>query len=406
MQSGLHIFYEVSRYALWSNSRCIGCGSCVREMRALAKWNGCIYLRVVVKARAVQMTSEAVHAQCRRPVAIAQGGPKVKLLKPRTLCRLMFLTLPLVSLVFLAACGGGTSGEAANKESVELLEEIRQEITALTDLRDGIMADILTLEDTQAEIAALNAEIDALETRARPYQDDEFSRWLTRAEGINHLITDISNWLASAETEEAEPPPELVEDVTTAIKALEDPSLDALLNEIVIEKGITEPAQILNELKTRIIKALSQTGEIGEHKDGMDISLCVWHKDTNKLEFAGAFNPLYLVRKGELIETKADRQSVGYVEIKGKPFTNHQIQLQKGDTLYTFSDGYADQYGGEDNSPYGKGKKFSKKRFKELVLSLQQQSMTKQKETFDTTIENYKGDLEQLDDILVIGVRI
>ncbi|MBN4051622.1 tetratricopeptide repeat protein, partial [bacterium AH-315-M05] len=181
---------------------------------------------------------------------------------------------------------------------------------------------------------------------------------------------------------------------------------NALLNEIVIEKGITEPAQILNELKTRIIKALSQTGEIGEHKDGMDISLCVWHKDTSKLEFAGAYNPLYLVRKGELIETKADRQSVGYVELKGKPFTNHQIQLQKGDTLYTFSDGYADQYGGEDNSSYGKGKKFSKKRFKELVLSLQRQSMTKQKETFDTTIENYKGDLEQIDDILVIGVRI
>ena len=103
---------------------------------------------------------------------------------------------------------------------------------------------------------------------------------------------------------------------------------------------------------------------------------------------------------------KADRQPIGYEAGKDQPFTNHQIQLQKGDTLYTFSDGYADQYGGDANSPYGKGKKFSKRRFKELVLSLQQKSMTEQKEIFDATIESYRGDLEQLDDILVIGVRI
>jgi len=107
-----------------------------------------------------------------------------------------------------------------------------------------------------------------------------------------------------------------------------------------------------------------------------------------------------------LIETKADRQPIGYEQGKDQPFTNHEIQLQKGDTIYTFSDGYADQYGGDENSTYGKGKKFSKGRFKKLVLSLQEQSMTEQKETFDTIIESYKGDLEQVDDILVIGVRI
>jgi len=198
---------------------------------------------------------------------------------------------------------------------------------------------------------------------------------------------------------------------------------NALLNEIVIEKGITEPAQILNKLKTHIINSLSQKGESGEHRDGMDIALCALDKKTNKLEFAGAYNSLLLVRKDianseigkngklkifeeDLGELKADRQPIGYEHGKDQPFTNHEIQLQKGDTLYTFSDGYADQYGGDANSSFGNGKKFSKRRLKELVLSLQQKSMTEQKETFDTTIENYKGDLEQIDDILVIGVRI
>ena len=198
---------------------------------------------------------------------------------------------------------------------------------------------------------------------------------------------------------------------------------NALLNEIVIEKSITEPAQILNELKTYIIDSLSQTGESGEHRDGMDIALCTLEKETNKLEFAGAYNPLFLVRKGianseigkngklkifdeDLGELKADRQPIGYEQDKDQPFTNHEIQLKKGDTLYTFSDGYADQYGGDENSLYGEGKKFSRGRFKKLVSSLQEQSMTEQKEAFDTTIESYKGDLEQVDDILVIGVRI
>ncbi|MBW8051601.1 MAG: SpoIIE family protein phosphatase [Cytophagales bacterium] len=179
-----------------------------------------------------------------------------------------------------------------------------------------------------------------------------------------------------------------------------------LLNEVVKDKDITEPAQILDELKMHIINELNQSGEMGAISDGMDISLCVLHKDTNKLEFAGAYNPLYLIRKGELIEIKADRQTVGYQYGKVQPFTNHEIQLQKGDTLYTFSDGYADQFGGDDNQIAGKWKKFSKTRFKELVLSLQQKSMMEQKKILDKTIENYKENLEQLDDILVIGVRI
>ena len=191
----------------------------------------------------------------------------------------------------------------------------------------------------------------------------------------------------------------------------------SLLNEIVIEKGITSADKILNEMKSRIIKALGQKGATGETRDGMDAALCIWHKDTDKLEYAGANNSLFIIRKditksdiaksvkvrfhGENIaEIKPDRQPVGYEEGKEGLFTKHEIQLQKGDTLYTFSDGYQDQFGGE------KDKKFMVKRFKELLVSIQDKSMQEQKGILDRTIENWKGDGEQIDDICVIGVRI
>ena len=192
---------------------------------------------------------------------------------------------------------------------------------------------------------------------------------------------------------------------------------NSLLNEIIIEKGITEADKILNELRKAIINTLGQTGASGESRDGMDIALCVWHKDTNKpasaealpagrqgsagrLEFAGANNPLYLIRNGELIETKADKQPIGYEQGKDQPFTKHEIQLQKGDTIYIFSDGYQDQSGGPRN------KKFMKKQFRQLFLDIQGKSMQEQKEILDNTIEAWKGDLEQVDDILVIGIEV
>jgi len=102
----------------------------------------------------------------------------------------------------------------------------------------------------------------------------------------------------------------------------------------------------------------------------------------------------------ELIEIKPDKQPIGYEEGKEEPFTNHEIQLQKGDTIYIFSDGYQDQYGGPRN------KKFMKKQFRQLFIDVQGKSMQEQKEILDKTIENWKGDGEQVDDILVIGVRV
>ena len=117
------------------------------------------------------------------------------------------------------------------------------------------------------------------------------------------------------------------------------------------------------------------------------------------LQYAGANNPLFIVRKGELMETNADKQPIGIVD-NLKPFTNHIIELQKGDIIYIFSDGFSDQFGGSKN------KKFTTKRLKQLFLNIQDKSMPEQKEILDKTLEDWKGNEEQLDDILVIGVRV
>jgi serine phosphatase RsbU (regulator of sigma subunit) len=132
----------------------------------------------------------------------------------------------------------------------------------------------------------------------------------------------------------------------------------------------------------------------------MDMAIMAYEKDKNRLEFAGAINPVYLVRNRELIETKGDRMSIGRTEMRDvKEFTNHEIEVRPGDTFYMFSDGYADQFGGN------RGKKFKVARMKELILSVQDKSMEDQQSALDATIEKWKGDYEQIDDILIIGRR-
>ncbi len=197
---------------------------------------------------------------------------------------------------------------------------------------------------------------------------------------------------------------------------------NTLLNEIVNEKQITKPSEILNELRKGVIDSLKQKGEEGEQQDGMDIALIVIDTETNKLQFSGANNPLYIIRKGAdsseikadlsavtegannekhiLYEVKADKMPISYYESKDKPFTNHKIQLQKGDTIYIFSDGFRDQFGETES------KKFTTKRFKHLLLSIQDKLMNEQKEILDRTFMEWKGNLEQVDDILVMGIRI
>ncbi len=174
----------------------------------------------------------------------------------------------------------------------------------------------------------------------------------------------------------------------------------SFLNEIVNKQGITKPNLILNELRRNIVDALHQTGKEGEAQDGMDVAVvCIDHK-TMKAEFAGAYNPLYLIRNSELTEYEADRMPIG-IHIKGgTEFTNNQLDVQKGDTMYIFSDGYVDQFGGE------KSKKFMAKRLKELLIEIFTEPLEKQAKILNSTIEKWKGNIEQIDDILVIGLKI
>ena len=174
------------------------------------------------------------------------------------------------------------------------------------------------------------------------------------------------------------------------------------LTKAVIEEKITEPGKILDRTRELVIERFAKSSE--EVKDGMDISLCAIDFNKMTLQWAGANNPLWIVRKNEhqvaeLVEAKPDKQPIGKVE-NPQPFTTHTIELQKGDTIYIFTDGFADQFGGE------KGKKFKYKSFKELLLSIQDKSMDEQKQIIEQTFINWKGELEQVDDVCVIGVRM
>ena len=190
---------------------------------------------------------------------------------------------------------------------------------------------------------------------------------------------------------------------------------NSFLNEIVVENKIFKANEILNRLRAKVIAALEQKGQT-EQKDGMDISLCVWNKMDNTLEFAAANNPLWLLRKTvsssvssraesrdeirEIIEYKADKMPIGtYLEIE-KPFTSTTIQLQQGDILYLSTDGYADQFGGP------KGKKFKYKALLDMLMTNSTLEMGVQKTKLDDAFVAWKNKQEQVDDVAVIGVRV
>lgn len=175
----------------------------------------------------------------------------------------------------------------------------------------------------------------------------------------------------------------------------------ALLNEIVSRQTELNSEHILQELRSEVINSLRQTGKEGEAKDGMDISLCIIDYKSYEMQFSGAHNHLYFIRDNELIEYKADRIPIGFnVFTNEKSFTRHLIQLKKGDSFYISSDGYTDQFGGPKN------KKFGTKQFKELIVEIQSKGMREQKLVFEETLENWKGHGDQIDDILVIGIKI
>lgn len=174
----------------------------------------------------------------------------------------------------------------------------------------------------------------------------------------------------------------------------------AFLNEIVNGKDIVKPSKILDNLRERIIVSLKQNGIGGENRDGMDISLLCFDENNSTVEFAGANNPLWIISNGTLREIKGDKQPVGFYEGPLNLFNQHKIQLNKGDLLFILTDGYADQFGGE------KGKKFKYKQLQNFLLEHQNETMPKLEEKLRARFQEWKGNLEQVDDVLLIGIRI
>ncbi len=175
-----------------------------------------------------------------------------------------------------------------------------------------------------------------------------------------------------------------------------------LLDNITNEQGIEEADKILYDLNKGISLTLSRDDQ--ERKiirDGMDISLCVIDKNKKQLQFAGAFRPLYMIRDNKINEIKGDRFSIGMMEdsMENPKVTVHTFDLKQEDIVYIFTDGYADQFGGSE------GKKYKYRRFRHLLLNIHKLPMDKQKEYLDNSIEDWKGELEQVDDILIIGFK-
>lgn len=178
---------------------------------------------------------------------------------------------------------------------------------------------------------------------------------------------------------------------------------NAFLNEIVNKRGITTPGLILSELRHLVISTLKQSSNQGENKDGMDIALVAFDTQTKSLEFAGANNPLWIFTtdkdEKKLVQIKGDKRPIGYFQGRGLPFTNHSVEYKPGDVAYLFTDGFADQFGGDA------GKKFKYKKMQETILGIQNETFSSQKEILDRIFEQWKGPLEQVDDMLVIGVK-
>lgn len=174
-----------------------------------------------------------------------------------------------------------------------------------------------------------------------------------------------------------------------------------MLNQIMREKPLTDAASILDELNIQAAKNINQNPEEGAVRDGMDLSLCVVDPQNKTIDYAGANNPIYIFRNKQFTEIKADKMPIGYLDdLKQRRFTNHRIELEPGDTVYIFSDGYADQFGGP------KGKKFMVNQFRNLLASIHHLPLSEQQDVLERTIENWRGGLEQVDDILVIGFRL
>ena len=174
----------------------------------------------------------------------------------------------------------------------------------------------------------------------------------------------------------------------------------SLLNEIINKTVTIRANEILNQLRGQVIKSLHQTGKNDETRDGMEMALCIIDFGKMKLQFSGAFRPLYLLRNGDILESGGDNMPIGIYEDEESSFTNKEIPIEKGDVLYLFTDGYLDQMGGDNR------KTFKSQNFKKLLLSIYTFPLQKQRELLEEKLNVWQGDLEQVDDILVVGIKL
>ena len=173
------------------------------------------------------------------------------------------------------------------------------------------------------------------------------------------------------------------------------------LNRSVLEFGLREPAEILEKTRDLVVEEFNENRQDGLVKDGMDISFCCLDPNTKELRWAGANNPLWILRSGaeEMEVLEADKQPIGRYD-HNQPFQSHYVKLEEGDTIYLFSDGFPDQFGGP------KGKKYYYSRFKKFLIGIGNEDLETQKEKLETELDSWKGSLEQLDDVCVMGVRL
>jgi serine phosphatase RsbU (regulator of sigma subunit) len=174
----------------------------------------------------------------------------------------------------------------------------------------------------------------------------------------------------------------------------------SFLEEIVNNRKISESGMILNELRKEVQRALHQTGSREEAKDGMDISLCVIDKKMKTIQYSGAYNSIYMIRKGELTEYQADRMPIGIFDLADRNFTSQIIQYRTGDIIYMYSDGFADQFGGPNR------KKFKYMALKELLIKVHLSPMKKQKEILEKEFLDWRGTNSQTDDVLIVGLKL
>lgn len=175
---------------------------------------------------------------------------------------------------------------------------------------------------------------------------------------------------------------------------------NSFLQQIIKLKYIYDPGQILHKLNLEISSLLNDNRTVGSTYDGVDIALCKFDLENKKGYFSGGGRPMVLIRENQIIEFEKGTSSIGFDGYGQKQFKTHEFDLLKGDSLFLFSDGYTDQFGGE------KVKKFNRKRFLTLIQSIAQLDMSKQEKEFKLTFDNWKGKQEQIDDVCVVGVKL